>query len=570
MIVATIVVFSQNLVNAAPRKKAVRAASNKRAATNSSSSASKPVSKRAATNKRAVAPATARVGSRSLRGNAKNGDAKTVDTTTTSSTKNVCPIGVMLKKVLGSNGVATYYSAKNTVCALPEDNVSVVNQWVKADSSSYPVALQKHPSWMSDREAVYLTCTSGYVEKTVNKVKTCVMASGICPLGEIVEKSGDGFIHPLTRETCVIPENAVTSNVRGEENTLSYSVADDNAYKFECPSNYYSILTNTSPALRVGCVACPNGYSAPVGATSASECGKETEVAKEPEVAKEVVKEPEVKQETVVTVEPQVSEVDDAEAKRLAKLRIKKVEGTSDDYTCVDGWTNNWDTVELGSFVKNDDTYCTLSSIDSKNYKYLRKAFIMDKDGKIKNVIDRNAYGKNKRGCPIKLDKYYSYNIGDIKDNKIIDKPFEYHVRLRDVLKHLPSNEKCRFEVFDKDKEALNFHVYSGRPARISICGNSKLNYTEISTSSAVLKYKMVSSDIDNTGANGWTEEEYEAWDGYKPVISAYYDVKGKRVVDDCSGKDSSFYFVSPRYSSDISFEDFEKLSKKNLFTYWD
>ncbi|MDE6223874.1 MAG: hypothetical protein K2M23_00170 [Alphaproteobacteria bacterium] len=545
MIVATIVVFSQNLVNAAPRKKAVRAASNKRAATNSSSSASKPVSKRAATNKRAVAPVTARVGSRSLRGNAKNGDAKMVDTTTTSSTKNVCPIGVMLKKVLGSNGVATYYSAKNTVCALPEDNVSVVNQWVKADSSSYPVALQKHPSWMSDREAVYLTCTSGYVEKTVNKVKTCVMASGICPLGEIVEKSGDGFIHPLTRETCVIPENAVTSNVRGEENTLSYSVADDNAYKFECPSNYYSILTNTSPALRVGCVACPNEYSAPVGAMSASECGKETEVAKEPEV----------KQETVVTVEPQVSEVDDAEAKRLAKLRIKKVEGTSDDYTCVDGWTNNWTYDEIAS-----KTYSECKS-------YFRVGFIMDKDGIIKNVVDRNTYGKNKRGCPIKLDKYL-YNYFSDRYSESVERTFYYDKSFS------PGNIS-----FGWCPNSVNVHyltnILNGLcNITVVLCPSvSDNNYTIFKPKFGVLKKQMTSSDIDNTGVNGWTEEEYNAWGGYRPILGGYYDLstlEGREASSkSCSELSSEYYYPIGILASDIE-KAKKDYSEKNLFTYWD
>ncbi len=511
------VMFSQDFVNAAPRKASVKRAGNTKKAKSSSSSSSssssaKSKAKRAAVggnNKRAgtTRANTTRAQTRGKPGSSavKAAASTPVVAATTTSASDVCPVGTILKRKLDNEtGDYTYYSAKNTECSLPEGDVVSVMVWEKANKSNYPKTLQVKPSWVAESEASFLTCVSGYVERTVDKVKTCVSALEICPINEIVEKSGKVYISPYSQEECMAPDKAMVRNVKGEENLLS-TVADDDAYIFECPANYYPVA-DSETSLKVKCEMCPAGTSSAKGASSVNDCSDGSAVV-EPVVEEEPV--------AVAVVEPQVNTVvDDSVA--LAKLRIKKVEGSEDDYTCIDGWTNHW---------------------QFKSGR-LGNAKIMDKDGKIKNVVDRNAYGKNKRGCPIKLDKYMYFDYGHV----YYQNGFSY--------------------------------IYSSSNIGVKPCPSGSIN--SIASQLGVLKEKMISADIDNTGVNGWTEEEYEAWNGYRPVIGSYYDLSkyDGKITNSCGSNAISAIKdkVDGKYRL-VYVDDIDMLidmgSNKNLFNYW-
>ncbi|MGN0929391.1 MAG: hypothetical protein ACI4N3_01990 [Alphaproteobacteria bacterium] len=182
-----------------------------------------------------------------------------------------CPVGIVLNRFLDKNlGKVVFYMRNKVRCDLP-DNVGV-RKWNKSNVPFYPLSLKVLPSWIPEAQAFYLVCSSGYVEKTVNNLKTCVNVSEVCPLNEIIEKSGNDYIHPFTNEVCVEPENAMIRNVWGTENTRSSTLADRNAYLFECPPNYYSAVYDIHSSLRISCEECPDGMVSPRGAKSQSEC----------------------------------------------------------------------------------------------------------------------------------------------------------------------------------------------------------------------------------------------------------------------------------------------------------
>lgn len=182
-----------------------------------------------------------------------------------------CPVGVILNRFLDKNiGKVVFYMRNKVRCNLTE-NVSV-RKWNKSNVPFYPQLLKVLPSWIPETQAFYLVCSSGYVEKTINNLKICVNVSEICPLNEIIEKSGNDYIHPFTNEVCVEPENAMIRNVWGTENTRSFTLADKNAYLFECPPNYYSAVYDMHYSLRINCEECPAGLVSQRGAKSQAEC----------------------------------------------------------------------------------------------------------------------------------------------------------------------------------------------------------------------------------------------------------------------------------------------------------
>ena len=182
-----------------------------------------------------------------------------------------CPVGMVLKRAVDKSlGGTVFYMGKDKRCSV-SNNVSV-RKWNKANVQFYPNSLKILPLWIPEASAFYLVCNTNYVEKTVNKVKTCMNIAQICPLGEIVEKSGSDYLHPFTNEVCYEPENAMIRNVRGDENTRSLYVADKDAFLFECPPNYYSVEYDVNSFFRVECVACPAGYQSPKGSKSKEDC----------------------------------------------------------------------------------------------------------------------------------------------------------------------------------------------------------------------------------------------------------------------------------------------------------
>ncbi|MBD5398584.1 hypothetical protein HDR60_03705 [bacterium] len=182
-----------------------------------------------------------------------------------------CPVSMILNRVVDKSlGGTVFYMAKNKRCLLP-NNVSV-RKWNETNIQFYPNSLKVLPLWIPETSAFYLVCNSEYVEKTINKVKTCVNISQICPLGEVVEKSGGDYLHPFTNDICFEPENAMIRNVRGDENTRSLYVADKDAFLFECPPNYYSVENIKNSFLRIECEACPLGLKSPAGSTSKNDC----------------------------------------------------------------------------------------------------------------------------------------------------------------------------------------------------------------------------------------------------------------------------------------------------------
>ncbi len=235
-------------------------------------------------------------------------------------------------------------------------------------------------------------------------------------------------------------------------------------------------------------------------------------------------------------------EVEEDDPVALAKLRIKKVEGSADDYTCIDGWTNHW-------------TFFLPENGDECRYMIIKNNLIMDKNGVIKNVADRNAYGKNKKGCPIKLDKFEMYWYFDHVE------PFGQLGSSTDAYK------KCMEKHSDIVKNKLIYIRWNMADINLSceICSFGRLPREP---KFGVLKTKMTIKEIDNTGVKGWTEEEYKAWNGYRPILGYYFDdfslFEGKTKVDDCKGKDDSYYRLG--ISKDLE----KKFLKGNLFTYWD
>ncbi|MBD5405239.1 hypothetical protein HDR59_01680 [bacterium] len=460
----------------------------------------------------------------------------TTSTTTSSAKTTVCPVATFLRKTYNEEKAEyIYYSSKTQECTLPEGDIAEVVTWEKAKKDTYDKSLQTRPSWISEAETAFLTCIPGYVEKTVNKVKTCIIASGICPINDIVEKSGTTYKNPNTQDVCLAPEKAVVRNVKGDENLLSYTLADEKAYKFECPANYYPV-EDMATSLKVKCEACPTGTSSTKGASSIADCvGKDDVVEPEPVVEDEAP-------QPVVSA-PQVNE---DEAQRLAKLRIKKVEGTEDDYTCVDGWTNNW------AVADPTNLYCS---------DFFRKAFIMDKDGKIKNIVDRNNYGKNKKGCPIKFDNYV--------DVIPYGKSYTSIIKLRSLSDATFSSYK--YTCMTNAVNVLSRDIDS-KSITVNICPSTST--TKIYSRIGLLKVKMNSSDIDNTGVNGWTEEEYEAWDGYRPIIGAYFNLsllEGRTwVAQDYLCRNTSNAYHLYNYGSDYVSKLKQYSSEKQLFKYWD
>ena len=169
------------------------------------------------------------------------------------------------------------------------------------------------------------------------------------------------------------------------------------------------------------------------------------------------------------------------EEKRLLALRIKKVEGT-DDYTCIDGWTNQW------SFTQGQ----------------LSSAKIMDSNGVIKNTDDRNTYGKNKVGCPIKATEILTLNSIETYNSNINYKEEEKIVLISSSIGNITS--KPVFQLFS---------------------------------------YKMDEKDITNDPRTGWTEEEKAKWEGYKPVIGTTYILSNNVTYDSAEYKGNNLKILS-------------------------
>ena len=263
----------------------------------SSSSNTKAKAARSATTARAAAGTNARAasnaraavsnarGAKTARVLSRSGSKKPVSNNL-AATQNMpaptgdnCPAMTILRKVTDENGNTVYYSAKNKTCIEPENAHDM--SYSAATKSSLPLTMQVKPSWIETNYAYYFECDNGYLLKTVNKVKTCVPFTEICPLNTVVEKINDGFLHPNTQENCYSAEYSTMIDVSiineidaNQVARYAYDIAKDDMRMFICPANYYAeqISSYTEKNLLVECKPCANGLYSPKGSTGANAC----------------------------------------------------------------------------------------------------------------------------------------------------------------------------------------------------------------------------------------------------------------------------------------------------------
>ena len=299
-----------------------------------------------------------------------------------------------------------------------------------------------------------------------------------------MEKSNEKFISPETGEVCELPANSKPRLTKAGENYRA-DVEDSSAYIAECNANKYSdVIDGSNSELHFQCKACPTGFESPVGSSSQNECI-------DPNIEKEI-------EEKKLKLEEEMKFIQETLDKQTS-LRIKKKEGTTDDYTCIDGWTNNWEMVS----------------------NKLAPPKIMDSNGVIKNTIDRNNYGKNKVGCPIKSTE----------------------ILLLSGVNTYNSNTDY---INSQTKRVGSSHI-------TIISNNSKLVYPKV----GLLRYKMVAKDLTNNPSTGWTDEEYSKWGNYKPVIGLYYETSYKYIF--YNGKISlTTNVITPQNKKENFFKNFD------------
>ncbi|MBD5397878.1 hypothetical protein HDR60_00005 [bacterium] len=154
------------------------------------------------------------------------------------------------------------------------------------------------------------------------------------------------------------------------------------------------ITNNTSSNNEKTCPVCPDCNTSTLRTEISSLNSENANLKNEIENLK-IQKEELIKTQQKTPEEPVLSQTE--EKARLEKLRIQKVSGSTDDYKCIDGWTNNWDEKLLN---------INKEIADSK---------VMDKYGVIKDEAERVKWGKFKKGCPIKSkieinENKYNYN----------------------------------------------------------------------------------------------------------------------------------------------------------------
>ncbi len=170
-------------------------------------------------------------------------------------------------------------------------------------------------------------------------------------------------------------------------------------------------------------------------------------------------------------------------------LRIKKVEGTADDYTCIDGWTNYWRLYGDG-FLQNNISYT------KEQAGKLMPPRIMDSNGVIKkeNLLketslktDHLFYEKDVKGCYVKTTEILTLNGLETFNNN-------------------ENYSKKEGIIFASDKDILHISVFG--------------------VSTTMGRYEMSANDITNDPKTGWTDEENSRWKNHRPVIAINYNVK--------------------------------------------
>ncbi len=275
-------------IYSAPRKASVKRAGTTKKTSSSSSSAKSSAKKRAATSGKSSSPqlkraATNGSGNASTRRAASNvktaramsrvkGSSAVIPVSTpvqTDSTpeSNLCPVGKILQRT-SADGVDTYNISKKETCELPEEGV-IAKKWEqeKAKAKQYIMTLQVKPTWIALNDAYYLECAEGFIEATVNNVKTCVDYLTVCPLNVEVTKSDSDYIHPNTGDSCNAPDYTYITHPE-----TSWEVPPEDLYIFECIANYYPIATKANENVLVQCVNCPSGSYSPKGAKSLYDC----------------------------------------------------------------------------------------------------------------------------------------------------------------------------------------------------------------------------------------------------------------------------------------------------------
>ncbi len=283
------VMFSQDFVNAAPRKASVKRAGNTKKAKSSSSSSSssssaKSKAKRAAvggnnkraakSNARKVSEVRKQKNARVMRLSAAKPEAVVATTNTETATETetevkssvVCPVEKVIARKYDDNGEFIFYDKKE-LCSEPE-NASIY-KWSSDLKSSYPL------NGVGSSDAYYYKCNAGYIVKTVDGVRSCVNVFQTCPLDVVVEKNDDGYVSSETGEQCDLPSNSQVRLVESGENTRG-DLDDASAYIIECKANKYSApIEGSESDLHLQCLSCPAETYSSVGAKSVNECVKD-------------------------------------------------------------------------------------------------------------------------------------------------------------------------------------------------------------------------------------------------------------------------------------------------------
>lgn len=185
----------------------------------------------------------------------------------------------------------------------------------------------------------------------------------------------------------------------------------------------------------------------------------------------------------------------ETEEKRLLSLRIKKVEGTEDDYTCIDGWTNYW----------NEST-----NPNNKLSKIIVPK-IMDSNGVIKDTtVEKKGINKY---ISIKTPLKNNNNCGGYCDSSI-NGCYIKATEMLTVQGIKPYNGDL------SHNETVFFY-------------NANNEFLDRTMDRTLCRAKMETDDITNDPRTGWTDEENTKWAGNKPVIRLTYTM----LVDDYENK---------------------------------
>lgn len=170
------------------------------------------------------------------------------ETQTVTVVENPCPIEALIKKDYNETGNEVYYKTKTQTCNIPEN--ASESMWDFSNPAKAKEFTTKK-SWISEDQAIYFSCNSGYITSGSKGKYTCSSYDEFCPLNEIIERNGSAYINPYTGDKCKAPVSATLLKLSDAENNSD--IATGKAYRFDCSDNYY---TNTDNYIQ--CMPCPS------------------------------------------------------------------------------------------------------------------------------------------------------------------------------------------------------------------------------------------------------------------------------------------------------------------------